>query len=547
MNQIKVKIALLVLFVLYSSFLVAQAPAIQWQKCYGGSNDDGIGVIMPISANSFLFMGGTNSNDYNVSGNHGGTCSFGPCTDVWLLDLDSTGNILWQKCLGGSDEDYFSGGFIPLNNGHILFAGGTSSNDGDVSGNHFPGRIDGWLVETDSIGNVIWQKCYGGSFNEGFNDIKSTPDGGYILVGYTGSNDGDVSGNHSPGISNNDLWVVKLDSARNILWQKCLGGSGGDASLKVFVSPDGGYVIGGVTESWDGDVTTALGLGDFWIVKIDSLGSIVWDKSYGGSRDDFPSQMSQCNDGGYLLAGDVKSMDGFVTGNHDSTIYQTDIWVVKIDSAGNLQWQKCLGGKWNESCYWLSGVKDGFIVSGMTNSDDGDVSGVFYCGGSAPYSCNNMWLVKIDSSGVIQWQKCLGGSGEQIGYQCIQTADNGYFVSGYTSSFDGDATGGGNHGGFGDGWVIKLSPQSTGISENTLPVRELTAYRNANNNLTLHFFSNKKNNVNFCLFDIAGRVLLQKDLAIAEGINKEEIVLPQLAKGIYIINLWGTSTKLVVQ
>jgi len=546
MNPNKRKIALFILFVLQSNFLLAQAPGIQWQKCDGGSNSDWIGAIVPMPANSFIIIGGTNSNDYDVSGNHGGTCSFNQCNDVWLLDLDSTGNIQWQKCLGGSNEDHFSGNYVHLSNGHILFAGGTSSNDGDVSGNHHPGNIDGWLVETDTIGNIVWQKCYGGSFNEGFDDIKSTPDGGFILVGPTGSNDGDVSGNHAFGIGVADVWVVKLDSLRNIVWQKCLGGSGVDDAWKIFLSPDGGYVIGGYTESWDGDVTTVLGLNDFWIVKIDSLGNKVWDKSYGGSKDDILYQMSQCYDGGYLLAGDVNSMDGMVTGNHDSTINNTDIWIVKIDSAGNLQWQKCLGGKYNESCGGLSGVKDGFIVSGMTNSDDGDVSGVFYCGGSAPYGCYNMWLVKMDSSGVIQWQKCLGGSQQQAGSECFQTPDNGYFVSGYTSSFDGDATGGGNHGYF-DEWLIKLFPQTTGIPKNTLPVTELSAYLNANNYLTLHFFSNKKNNVNFSLFDIAGRMLLQKELAITAGVNKKEILLPQLAKGIYIINLWGSSTKLVVE
>jgi hypothetical protein len=546
MNQTKTKLALLILCVLQSIFLLAQAPIIQWQKCYGGSNSDGINLIRPISANSFLFMGGTNSNDYDVSGNHGGTCGFSVCSDVWLIDLDSAGNILWQKCIGGSNLDIFSGVPILLNNGHLLFAGGTYSNDGDVSSNHFPGRCDGWLVETDSTGNVIWQKCYGGSSNDGFNDIKSTPDGGYILIGLTVSNDGDVSGNHSSGFSVPDVWVVKLDSARNIVWQKCLGGSDEDDAWKVFLSPDGGYIIGGYTRSNDGDVSVALGGNDIWIVKIDSIGGIVWEKSYGGSVDDMLSRMVSCNDGGYLLAGNVSSMDGFITGNHDSTINCTDIWIVKIDSVGILQWQKCLGGKYNELCYGLSGVKDGFIVSGMTNSDDGDVSGIFYCGGSAPYPCDNMWLVKIDSSGVIQWQKCMGGSGFQNGYQCLQTSDNGYFVSGVTTSFDGDVTGGGNHGSS-DGWLIKLSPQFTDISEITFPIIELTAYLNSNNNLTVHFFSNKKINGNFCLYDIAGKALLQKELTIAEGINNKELVLPPLTKGIYIISLLGVSTKLVVQ
>ena len=355
------------------SFAIAQ-PTIEWQKSLGGLGNDNSYSIQQTNDGGYIVSGVSDSNDGDVSGNHGNT-------DFWVMKLTSIGTIEWQKSLGGtSDEDANS--IQQTNDGGYIVVGGSESNDGDVSGNH--GSQDIWVVKLNITGAIEWQKSLGGTESESAFSIQQTNEGGYIVLGVSFSNDGDVSGNHGNG----DYWAVKLSSIGTIEWQKSLGGTGQDFAFSIQQTTDAGYIVAGLSNSNDGDVSGNHGASlDYWVVKISSLGAIEWQKSLGGSNSDQARSIQQTNDGGYIVTGESDSNDGDVSGNHGSQ----DIWVVKLNITGAIEWQKSLGGTESENVFTIQQTNDGgFIVAGGSSSNDGDVSG-----NHGDVDC---WLVKLASS-----------------------------------------------------------------------------------------------------------------------------------------------------
>ena len=180
-----------------------------------------------------------------------------------------------------------------------------------------------------STGVIYWEKSLGGTNHEQAHSVKQTSDGGYIIAGYSASNDGDVSGSHGY----EDYWVVKLSSSGIIEWQKSLGGSGIDYGAAVQETTDGGYLVAGTTSSTDGNVTNSFGFFDAWLVQLSSTGNIIWQKTYGGSNYDVINSASQTSDGGFIFSGWSASTDGDVTGNHGDA----DYLVVKLSSFVGLE------------------------------------------------------------------------------------------------------------------------------------------------------------------------------------------------------------------
>ncbi len=390
-------------------------------------------------------------------------------------------DIQWQKSLGGtgSDEAY---SIQQTTDGGYIVAGTSSSNDGDVSGNH-GGTIpkDFWVVKLNSIGNIEWQKSLGGSSDDVAYSIQQTSDGGYIVAGYSGSKDGDVSGNHGAA----DFWVVKLNSIGNIEWQKSLGGSGVDIAYSIQQTIDGGYIVVGSSSSKDGDVSDNHGALDCWVVKLNSLGAIEWQKSFGGVTGlDYAYSVQQTHEGGYIVAGRayLNSGDpgcwvvklnsignvewqnsfgglsvivmaafsiqqitsgGYILAGYTSS---SDYSVIKLDATGNVVWQKSFGGSGTDGAYSIHETSDsGYIVAGVSGSNNGDVTG--------NHGQNDYWVVKLDIDGKMEWQKALGGSSNEIARSIQQTSDDGYIVAGYSNSNDGDVSG---NRGNSDFWVVKL-------------------------------------------------------------------------------------------
>ena len=414
-------------------------PAIEWQKCLGGTFHDNAYSIQQTSDGGYVVASYTDSNNGDVAGNHGQY-------DYWVVKLDVTGNIQWQKCLGGTNADEASS-IQQTSDGGYVVAGVASSNNGNVTGNH--GNLDYWIVKLDANGNIQWQKCLGGTGEERARSVQQTSDSGYVVAGYSKSNNGDVTGNHG----NFDYWIVKLDVTGTIQWQKCLGGTADDMAYSIQQTSDGGYVVAGCSESINGDVTGNHGNFDSWVVKLDVTGTIQWQKCLGGTLSDYARSIQQTWDGGYVVAGIASSNDGDVTGNHGDE----DYWVIKLDANGNIQWQKCFGGTGEDYAHSVRQSYDGgYVVAGYVWSNNGDVTG--------NHGGNDFWVVKLYVNGNTEWLMCLGGTDDEYAHSIIPTLDGGYIVAGSTDSDNGDVSGNHNDDGSSDVWIVKLS-RNVGIEE----------------------------------------------------------------------------------
>lgn len=424
-----------------------QEPAIEWQGCLGGSGPDYWSPAARATPDGGMVVSAsTYSTDGDVSGWSSSEKNF------WVVKLDGLGSIAWERVLGGSENDDPYTLDLTHAGGYVV-AGTTLSNDIDVTGNH--GYYDAWVVELDGDGDIVWQRTFGGSEFECVRSVKQTLDGGYVFCGRANSIDGDVVGNHGGG----DAWVVKLDALGAIQWQRCLGGAHSDYANSILPTSDGGYVMAGETHSVDGDVQESHGGYDGWVVKLDHSGYIEWETSLGGSDWEHFSGVCQAEDGGYIVAGATESIDGDVVGLHEGGY---DMWVVKLDVSGVLQWQATLGGTDSEQAKDVAPVAGGgYAVLGDAQSDDGDVVGL---NGSTDF-----WVVKLTDSGVIEWQKPLGGVAPDHGF-AIDACSNGDLVlCGYSNSNNGDVSG--NHGST-DVWVVRLGWGGLGFPEIDVNVLE---------------------------------------------------------------------------
>jgi len=413
----------------YGNELVLTTNIISWQKSLGGSSSEYAYSIQQTTDGGYIIAGFSGSNDGDVTGNQG-------FLDYWIVKLTSTGDIDWQKSLGGNSDDRANSIQQTTDGGYII-AGYSGSNDGDVTGNH--GMNDCWIVKLTSEGVIDWQKSLGGSNKDQANSIQQTTDGGYIIAGFSGSNDGDVTGNHG----SYDYWVVKLTSTGDIEWEKSLGGSDIDQANSIQQTTDGSYIIAGFSYSNDGDVSGNHGGADYWIVKLTSTGDIDWQMSLGGSGNDLAKSVQKTvTSGNYIIAGYSNSNDGDVSGNHG----ERDYWIVLLISETTIYWQKSLGGSGNDFAQAIQQTTEGgFIIAGYSDSNDGDISG--------NNGDEDAWIVKLTIQSEMEWQKSLGGLYPDGAYSIQQTTDGGYIIAGYSNSNDGDVSG--NHGVY-DCWVLKI-------------------------------------------------------------------------------------------
>ncbi|MBK7752467.1 MAG: T9SS type A sorting domain-containing protein [Flavobacteriales bacterium] len=330
-----------------------------WQRTLGGTGEDYCRSIQQTPDSGFIFIGETHSNNGDVSGNHG-------FVDVWVVKLDASGDMEWQHPYGGSGNDY-GNDIRNTPDGGYVFTGYTASNNGDVG--TYLGVYDMWVVKLDSAGQIEWEHSYGGSDGDQGQAIEQTVDGGYVVTGATRSNDGDVTGQHGE----KDFWTIKIDGLGALQWQSTLGGSDYEVAYGLELSPDGGYVAAGSTGSIDGDVVGNHGWStDYWVVKYDDTGAVVWQSTLGGSGTEIAHDISVTPDGGYLLVGMGDSFDG----DKPDSLGLTDCWVVKLDDAGALQWQKTMGGSGIDafrSVIVLDSLT--YVAGGLSSSNDYDVTG----------------------------------------------------------------------------------------------------------------------------------------------------------------------------
>lgn len=487
----------------FTTFTWAQ-PAISWQKSLGGSaNDNGYSIQQTVDG-GYITVGETSSADGQITGYHG-------AYDVWVAKLDAQGQIEWQKALGGSGAETaycirqtFDGGYI--------LAGSSNSNDGDVSGNH--GVNDYWIVKLDATGTIEWQKSLGGTRGEWAFDVQQTLDSGYVIAGVTESNDGDVTGQH--GIAG-DYWIVKLDNAGTLQWQKALGGTANDAARSIRPTADDGYIVSGHSRSNDGDVSGNHGDEDIWVVKLNATGDIQWQKCLGGTGFDAGYGVVPTDDQGFLTVGLTYSSNGDVT--HPRGF--GDFWAIKLDATGNIQWQKCYGGLSTDmpNAVFSAGYNT-FVMAGFSYSDDGNL---IENKGNADF-----WVVKIDAAGDILWQKSLGGTGTEFAQSIEQTGDGGLIVAGKSNSNDFDVSG--NHGEY-DFWVVKFEADI--LATHTFQPTVATLFPNpAQEQLSI---STEIHFDRYEIYDATGKCL-------QKGLFGPSIPIATLAAGAYFLRLSNGNT-----
>lgn len=351
---------------------------------------------------------------------------------LFLFQLSSFAQqIEWEKRFGGNGSDRIEGpGLIQTNDRGYLLAGYSDSNISGEKTNNSRGGNDYWVIRIDSIGNIVWQKTIGGNLEDQLKSVCTTSDGGFLLGGYSNSVISGDKTEASYGL--NDYWIVKIDSLGNIVWQKTFGGAGSDNLWDLNPTSDGGFILGGSSNSNASGNKTENSNGDYdyWVIKLDSLGSIIWQNTIGGLDEDFLNSLQQTDDGGYILGGSSKSdSTGDKNENRIGGFYFYDYWIVKLDSTGNLLWQNTIGGNSDELlCSVKQTIDKGYIIGGRSSS------AIFGDKTEACYGLLDYWVVKTDSLGQLVWQNTIGGSKEDWLLSLKQTNDSGYILGGRSDS-----------------------------------------------------------------------------------------------------------------
>jgi regulation of enolase protein 1 (concanavalin A-like superfamily) len=347
----------------------------QFLTAYGGNNDDEGYSLKQTSDGGFIIAGLTKSFGAGLN-------------DVYVIKTNSTGDEVWSKTFGGAqDDEGYS--VIESTSGGYVIAGVTSS--------YGSGSRDVWLIKTDNSGNELWRKTHGGFSSDGARDIKQTSDGGYIITGWTFS--------HGPGSIGN-LWLVRTDSSGNELWNKAFGGTGVDRGYSVQQTNDGGFIIAGYTSSF------GAGLDDMLLIKTDSNGNELWQKAFGGTGRDYGHSVIQTFDGGFLVAGYTLS---FGAGGDD-------FWLVKTDASGNLEWHQTFGGTSSDVAYSISPTNDGgYIITGHTLSFGAGVHDIWLIKTATviPVELINFSADIINSEVLLKWETAseLNNHGFEVLYK----------------------------------------------------------------------------------------------------------------------------------
>ena len=492
--------------------IYGQGRNIQWQKTIGGSGSDGlISIIQTTDGN--LLLGG--SSESNISGEKSEDSRGGK--DYWIIKLDLSGNILWQKTIGGDDTEGLTSMLQTSDGGFII--GGLSYSDisGDKTENSY-GFSDYWVLKLDPSGNILWQKTIGGIGGDELKSIVETDDGGYMLIGDSGS---PISGNRTaPQIGLHDLLLVKLTSEGAIESQNSFGYAFETRLSHLEKTTDGGYIIS----------ATIFGNGssqeDFWIIKIDALGNQVWDKVIQGNKTEFYSKIKQTVDGGYIVAG-ISNSEAGLDKSENAINGSMDYWFLKLDETGNIIWENTIGGDSSEgNVSEISQCDDGgYLIQGYSVSNiSGDKT-------ENSNGESDIWFVKINNVGLIEWQNTIGGAASEFSGSAVQTPD-GAFLTGASSrsNISGDKTE--NSRGGSDYWIIKHD-STLGIQENPFATAITLSPNPTKNTLQLNTQDKTVNQIN--IYTMTGSKVLQ---LIVDTVSPT-VDVSNLASGVYYLQLYS--------
>lgn len=434
MKRIKLLIPIFALLVLnscsYIDLLLPVKSPNDWSRTYGGSSNEMI-TDMKVLNKGFIFGGYTASytNDV-ISGNKGEY-------DYWLIKTDEAGRVLWEESYGGRASDYLYSVAV-LSDGNYVMAGTSNSVDRDVKANH--GAYDAWILKVSSLGFVKWKKCFGGSEDDYIYRVIENQVGDLIFAGYTKSKDGDIQSFHNDSI---DAWVFSTDADGNMLWENTFGGSLHDGFSQILMDGQGGYWLGGTTGSNDGEIHSGNhGGNDVWLVHIDKDGTLLSEKTFGGSGNESFYDMKFNSKGNIMLACTSASLDGDIkSGNQGAA----DYWLAEISLDGAIVWEKSYGGSGEDILRDIEILPAGYQLGGYTYSLNGDVT--------APRMGQaDAWVLRVDSVGNMLTQYTFGGAGEDRAYSVKALTGNRIILSGTTTSTDAEITAE-LYGGY-DNWVL---------------------------------------------------------------------------------------------
>lgn len=399
-------------------------------QIYGGSQVDTFQDIKATTDGGAIAIGHSQSIDGDIVDNNT------QINKVWVVKTDADQNISWSKTYGGSDDDRGTH-IIETTDGGYAFVGFTKSNDGDLTEN--AGFFDHWIVKLDASGTIEWQKSFGFSGSDQAFSITQTSDGGFFTAGFLDVSASDGAGNDGftdhTDISTNsnratqhgvgEFWGHKVDEEGNLLWRRYFGGTNNDRAFATVPSDDGGILMAGASESNDFDITQPNGSYDFWAVRLDSTGTLLWEKSLGGSEIDNAYTVTKTQDGGYLIAGDTRSSDGDVSNFRGSA----DVWLVKLSDGGDLIWEKTLGGSNFDTARAVTSFSDGFVIAGASRSADDQVT--------ENNGQSDIWITLTDTEGNLLDQHVIGGNGLDFGYGIAINDQREIFIAGDTDSTNG--------------------------------------------------------------------------------------------------------------
>lgn len=371
-----------------------------WAKTYAGEENNVINSMQATTDGGYIIAGNTNSFGMGKS-------------DILIVKLNPDGTIAWEKAYGGEKGD--SACCIQQTNDGGYIVMGRSASFEEDSGL--------WLFKLKPDGTIMWQKYYAGSLRGKIVSIQQTKDGGYIAAGSRNSV-------YGVGAGGEDLWVLKFDSEGRVEWEKMYGGEKWDEATSIQQAKDGGYIVAGYLDS-----------SNLLILKLKANGKIAWQRIYERAGKPFIIQLTP--DDGYIIAGNSYFMDK-----------DYDVWILELNSEGDILWKKTYGGYKKDTADFIQPTSDGgYIVAGATNSFD-----------AKGY---DFWVLRLDSTGNINWQKSYGGAGNDFATSIQQTTDGGYIVAGDTDSFGA---------GVRDILILKLSIDGTASSiKNTITMTNTSA------------------------------------------------------------------------
>lgn len=519
------------LFVVTSLF--AQVPNIDWVKQYGGNLGEFFRSVIKTEDGGYLMGGWSNSPVSGVKTDP----VIGFNYDYWVVKIDGSGNIQWQKTIGGGktwalgdETGEILDSIVEASDGSGYYLCG-DSDSGVVGMKTEPsyGEYDYWIVKIDLNGNMLWQKALGGASTDRLFSATATVDGGCIVGGSSASGISGIKTESNRG--NWDYWVIKLSTSGVLEWQKTFGGSSIDELYSIVPSADG-YLLAGYSASpISGDKTESTkGYGDFWILKLSLSGELLWQKDIGGTGGDLLyTAVKTAN--GYLLGGESESNSGF--DKTENSRGGSDYWMVAIDSNGTILWDKTFGGSDDDILLELAKISDtGYVLCGVSYSNiSGDKT-------SNVYGDSDGWLIRTDSSGALLWQLGVGGIGED-GLNEVSTLIDGSIllggVSWETSANSGNITTP-NYGAY-DYLLVKLEPES--LANNDLDYDIFKIYPNPTSEKVYMSFENPVAEVTVEVYSQLSQKVMSMTFKNESAIS---IRLPE-PNGIYFVNVKANSRE----